>query len=231
MRKYLTLIYVLLFLIGATALWYFGHHRPAQRILKTEPKTVYKTTSLQPNDLSVKPIPSNPIHESREGGANTEVKGINTEMENTSNVTVPEAIDNKDRGEEADAAQLASQEDLSTEAAAADAFEKYFTAESEYQAEKEKFKKALEFGDSGQLESATKTLKETRLRRNEALENLAVYSEDAAEILAQVKENEKRADKVAAAFEDDYDAGMQELLAEYPFLRDMLVEHDYLPSE
>ena len=124
------LIYAVLFLIGATALWYFGHHRPAQRILKVEPKTVYKSTPLQPNNSSVKPIPSDPIHESREGGANTEVEGINTEMENTGNVAVPEAIDNgKDRGKKADSAQLALQENLSVEdAAAADAFEKYFTA-------------------------------------------------------------------------------------------------------
>ena len=47
MRKYPMLIYVVIFLIGATALWYFGHHRPAQRLLKAEPKKVYKLRRLK----------------------------------------------------------------------------------------------------------------------------------------------------------------------------------------
>ena len=38
MRKYPMPIYLVLFLIGATALWYFGHHCPAQKILEAEPK-------------------------------------------------------------------------------------------------------------------------------------------------------------------------------------------------
>ena len=38
MKRNLIPIYVALFLIGATALWYFGHHRPAQKILAAEPQ-------------------------------------------------------------------------------------------------------------------------------------------------------------------------------------------------
>ena len=55
MKRNLISIYVALFLIGATALWYFGHHRPAQKILAAEPQKVYKSTPLQPEGLSVKP--------------------------------------------------------------------------------------------------------------------------------------------------------------------------------
>ncbi|MDE0313955.1 MAG: hypothetical protein OXM61_03555 [Candidatus Poribacteria bacterium] len=43
MKKYSVPTYFFLFLIGAVALWYFGHHRPAQEILKAEPKKVYRT--------------------------------------------------------------------------------------------------------------------------------------------------------------------------------------------
>ncbi len=43
MKKYSVPTYFSLFLIGAVALWYFGHHRPAQEILKAEPKKVYRT--------------------------------------------------------------------------------------------------------------------------------------------------------------------------------------------
>lgn len=70
MRKYPKPIYIVIFLIGATALWYFGHHRPAQRLLKAEPKKVYKsTTPLPPNRLSVEPVPSDPMQEPRDGNA------------------------------------------------------------------------------------------------------------------------------------------------------------------
>ena len=43
MRKFTVPTYLVLFLLmGGTALWYFGHHRPAQKALKAEPKKVYK---------------------------------------------------------------------------------------------------------------------------------------------------------------------------------------------
>ncbi len=234
MKRNLIPVYVAVFLIGATALWYFGHHRPAQKILEAEPKRVYKSTPLQPEGLSVTSNPStNSTQEANEGDTDIEVEGIDTETENMANAATPEKNDNRQElSEDTDSDELNPQEELSVEdAAAAETFEKYFTAESEYQTAQEVAKEALKSGNNERIKAATEALKQARLQRNAALQNLAAYSEDAAEILAQVKETEKRADEVAAAFEDGYDAGMQELLAEFPFLRDMLIERGYLPSE
>lgn len=44
MKNFCSPVYIALFLIAATAVWYFGHHRPAQEILKAEPEKVYRTT-------------------------------------------------------------------------------------------------------------------------------------------------------------------------------------------
>ena len=38
MKNFRNPVYIALFLIAATAVWYFGHHRPAQKILKAEPE-------------------------------------------------------------------------------------------------------------------------------------------------------------------------------------------------
>ena len=93
MRKYPMPIYIVLFLIGATALWYFGHHRPAQRLLKAEPKKVYKsTTPLQPSRLSVEPVPSDTMQEPRDGNAEIRMEGADTKTEDTDSAAMPEKI-------------------------------------------------------------------------------------------------------------------------------------------
>ena len=215
MKRNLISIYVALFLIGATALWYFGHHRPAQKILAAEPQKVYKSTPLQPEGLSVKPMPSDSIQKPRE-------EDTDIEVENIDNAATFEKIDDSQvHSEDADSEEPTSQEALSGEdAAAAEALEKYLTAESDYQAAEERLKQAFPFKDADQavsatqealaeldyqavikelvsmktdqIKSAVETFNEAKLRRNEALENLAVYSEDAAKMLAQVKEAERR---------------------------------------
>lgn len=43
MNKFRIPIYFIFFLSGTTIIWYFGHHRPEQNILQTEPKKVYNT--------------------------------------------------------------------------------------------------------------------------------------------------------------------------------------------
>ena len=48
MKKSLVPIYAFIALLGATALWYFGHHRPAQQILNAEPKHVYTSAPITP---------------------------------------------------------------------------------------------------------------------------------------------------------------------------------------
>ena len=137
MRKYLMPIYAVLFLIGATALWYFGHHRPAQKILEAEPKKIYKSTPLPPKGLAVKPVPSEAIQEPR--------VDTNIETENTDPAATLEKLDNnQDRAEVTDIDELVRQEGLSVEdAAAAEAFEKYVKAEADYQAAWEKLEIAL----------------------------------------------------------------------------------------
>ena len=225
MRKYLMPIYVVLFLIGATALWYFGHHRPAQKILEAEPKRVYKSIPLKPADLSVKPTPSDAVQKPR-------VEDTDIEVENIDNAARSEKIDDSQvHSKGTDSEKPASQEALSAEdAAAAEALEKYLTAESDYQAAEERLKRVFPFKDTDpamsaareakealaesdyqavveelgevlvsfesmdtdQIKSAVEAFNVAKLRRKEALENLAVYSEDAAEMLAQVKEAERR---------------------------------------
>ena len=224
MRKSLTPIYIVLFLIGATALWYFGHHRPAQKILEAEPKKIYKSTPLPPKNLSVKPAPSDAIQEPREEDTDIEVEGVD-------NTPTPEKMDsNQDwnAGEGAD--KLVLQEDISVDdPAAAEAFEKYITAEADYQAALETFNKTLnidqirssqeetlealkKFDQQAALESLNRTLslynrdelealKEARRRRKEALQNLAPYSEDAAKLLEEITEKEKRAEERIAGYE------------------------------
>ena len=48
MKNFLVPIYIVIFLLSATALWYFGHHRPAQQILNAEPKHVYISVPIIP---------------------------------------------------------------------------------------------------------------------------------------------------------------------------------------
>ena len=229
MRTRLMPIYVALFLIGATALWYFGHHRPAQKILEAEPKKIYKSTPVPPKSLSVKPMPSDAIQELRVN--NTEI-----ETEDIDNTTTPGKIDsNKDWNAGKDADKLVLQEDLSVDdPAAAKALETYLTAEADYQAALEVFNKTLKdqimssqeealealkkFDQQTALESLNRTLslynrdelealKEARRRRREALENLAPYSENAAKMLEEIKAAERRTAETRAG----YDATIREL--------------------
>ena len=258
MRMRLMPIYVALFLIGAPALWYFGHHRPAQKILKAEPKKIYKSTLLPPKSLSVKPTPSDAIQEPRVN--NTEI-----ETEDTANTTTPKKIDgNKDWNAGEDADRLVLQEDISVDdPAAAQAFEKYLTAEADYQAAQERLKKVFPFKntdqtvsatqeakkalaesdyqavmeelgkvlvsfehmDTDQIKSAVEAFRAAQLRRNEALENLAVYSEDAAEMLAQVKEAERQENEARA----ESGRRLRELRTQFRSLQDTIEKLEKSP--
>ena len=253
MRKYPMPIYIVLFLIGATALWYFGHHRPAQKILKAEPKRVYKSIPLQPEDLPVKPTSSDAIQQPRQ------------EDTDIDNAAMSEKIgDSQNHSEAVDFEESTSQEALSTEdAAAAEAYEKYLTAEADYQAAQERLKKVFPFKNTDQTVSATQETKEAlaasdyqavmealgkvlvsfenmdtdqiksaveafraaQLRRNEALENLAVYSEDAAEMLAQVKEAERQENEARA----ESGRRLRELRTQFRSLQDTIEKLEKSP--
>ena len=52
MKKLSALACLALFLIVAIALWYFGHHRPAQEILRAEPQQIYRSVTPLATDTS-----------------------------------------------------------------------------------------------------------------------------------------------------------------------------------
>ena len=69
MKKLSTLAYFALFLIAATALWYFGHHRPAQEILTAEPQKIYRPVTLLVTDTPAakkQTAGTNPVHSAPE---------------------------------------------------------------------------------------------------------------------------------------------------------------------
>ena len=258
MRKSSMPIYIVLFLIGATALWYFGHHRPAQKILEAEPKRVYKSIPLQPEDLPVKPTSSDAIQQPRQEDTDIEVEDID-------NAAMSEKIgDSQNHSEAVDSEESMSQEALLTEdAAAAEAYEKYLTAEADYQAAQERLKQVFPFKDTDhtmfatqeakealaesdyqavmeelgkvlasfehmdtdQIKSAVEAFRAAQLRRNEALENLAVYSEDAAEMLAQVKEAERQENEARA----ESGRRLRELRTQFRSLQDTIEKLEKSP--
>ena len=209
MKKYLMPIYVALFLLGATALWYFGHHRPAQKILEAEPKRVYKSTPLQPESLPVTSTPSNATQQASEGDIGMAVEAIDTESENTEsedmdNTATPKKIDNsQEHSEDSGSDALMSQEALSSEEVAA--LKAYEEVQSEYLAAQDMLQAALEARpiDWERVRSANNNFKNAARHRKEALQNLAPYSEDAAKLLEEMKEAEKRSDEMRAEFDSE----------------------------
>ena len=209
MKKYLMPIYVALFLLGATALWYFGHHRPAQKILEAEPKRVYKSTPLQPESLPVTSTPSNATQQASEGDIGMAVEAIDTESEDTEsedmdNTATPEKIDNsQEHSEDSGSDALMSQEALSSEEVAA--LKAYEEVQSEYLAAQDMLQAALEARpiDWERVRSANNNFKNAARHRKEALQNLAPYSEDAAKLLEEMKEAEKRSDEMRAEFDSE----------------------------
>ena len=209
MKKYLMPIYVALFLLGATALWYFGHHRPAQKILEAEPKRVYKSTPLQPESLPVTSTPSNATQQASEGDIGMAVEAIDTESEDTEsedmdNTATPEKIDNsQEHSEDSGSDALMSQEALSSEEVAA--LKAYEEVQSEYLAAQDMLQAALEARpiDWERVRSANNNFKNAARHRKEALQNLAPYSEDAAKLLEEMKEAEKQSDEMRAEFDSE----------------------------
>ena len=64
MKTFHVTIYIVLFVLGVTALWYFGHHRPAQKILKAPPKVVYKAITPVGKNIETAKAPAQPISHS-----------------------------------------------------------------------------------------------------------------------------------------------------------------------
>ena len=69
MKKLSTLAYFSLFLLAATALWYFGHHRPIQEILRAEPQKIYRPVTPLTTDTSAakkQTAGTDPVHSAPE---------------------------------------------------------------------------------------------------------------------------------------------------------------------
>lgn len=204
MKRSLMPTYIALFLIGATALWYFGHHRPAQKILEAEPKRVYKSTPLQPKSLPVTSTSSNPTHGINEGDTDIETEAIDIESEDIDSAVISEKIDNsQDRSADPDSDAFIPQEVLSPKEAAA--IKVYEEAQSEYLAAQDILQTALDTRpiDWNRISSANNNFKNAARNRKEALQELAPYSEDAARLLKEIEDAEERSDKKRAEFDSE----------------------------
>ena len=93
MKKLSTLAYLALLLIGATALWYFGHHRPAQKILTAEPQKIYRPVTPLATDTSAAKqqiAGTNPVHSAPQETREPSV----TEIDNGTSATLISDVPN-----------------------------------------------------------------------------------------------------------------------------------------
>lgn len=85
------------FLLGATALWYFEIQRPSQKMLNSKPKTIYKTTtSVRPKSPPVMQDSTVPI--TVEHGNETQIESLRG-TENVAIDTTAETRDTVDHSE------------------------------------------------------------------------------------------------------------------------------------
>ena len=93
MQKLSILAYLALFSIVATALWYFGHHRPAEEILRAEPQQIYRPVTPLATDTSAakqQTASTNPVHASPEETRESSVTEISNGTSATSISDVPD---------------------------------------------------------------------------------------------------------------------------------------------
>lgn len=93
MQKLSTFAYLAFFLIGATALWYFGHHRPTQEILTAEPRKIYRPVTPLATDTSTakqQTAGTNPVHSAPEETIEPSV----TEIDNGTSATLISDVPN-----------------------------------------------------------------------------------------------------------------------------------------
>ena len=213
MKNFRRPVYIALFLIAATAVWYFGHHRPAQKILKAEPEKVYRTT-LPPQN--VPPVDSKSPINPAQTSQGIEVEAGAENIHGPSMSALPDEplpfSTQEVSGEQSGEGSMQQDTPSAEEVAAREAFEK---AQSAFDLAQEDMISALKDFQSAltppidpetqksateglrsateALKSVTKALKDAALQRKTALQNLAPYSEEAAKLLAEVEAAEARA--------------------------------------
>ncbi|MDE0086811.1 MAG: hypothetical protein OXU23_13920 [Candidatus Poribacteria bacterium] len=178
MKKVLVPTCVVLCIIGIFAVWYFGHQRSNQKELKSGSKDSVLIENHPQEESSV----SEPTQKTGKDDAAREIETKRDdsypEKVNAAGGTAKNAV--LEGGKEHQ--KLSSAEEV----AAANAFEAYVKTEIEFDFLTESLKEALEAStlDWEHIDSVHKDRKDAMVRRKEALQNLAVYSEAAAEILA-----------------------------------------------
>ena len=168
MKKFLVPICVVLCIIGIFAVWYFGYQSSNPEKLKSESK----------DSLSVE-------NRSQETGKGDIAQKIEAKKESSNSDKDHDTGGNTTLNEKMKQEQSPAAEDL----AAANAFEVYVKAQMEFDLLSESLKEALKASplDFDHINSVHKNRKDAGVRRKEALQNLAAYSEAAAEILVAEK--------------------------------------------
>lgn len=251
MKNFRNPVYIALFLIAATAVWYFGHYRPAQKILKAEPERVYRTT-LPPQN--VPPVDSKSPINPAQTSQGTEVEAGAENIHGPSTSALPDEplpfSTQEVSGEQSGEGSMQQDTPSAEEVAAREAFEKaqsafdlaqedVKSALKDFQSVQEDFQSALTPPvDSEALKSATEDLKSATedlrsvtdafknaaLQRKTALQNLAPYSEEAAKLLAELEVAEARAAESVAEPDDELDKILDELREERRMLDELLEE-------
>jgi len=251
MKNFRRPVYIALFLIAATAVWYFGHHRPAQKILKAEPEKVYRTT-LPPQN--VPPVDSGSPISPAQTFQGTEVEAGAENMHGPSTSALPDEplpfSTQEVSGEQSGEGSMQQDTPSAEEVAAREAFEKaqsvfdlvqedVISALKDFQSVQKDFQSALTLPvDSEALKSATEALKsateglksvtealkDAALQRKTALQNFAPYSEEAAKLLAELEAAEARAAESVAEPDDGLDKILNELREEERILDELLEE-------
>ncbi len=215
MRNFRIPIYIVLFLIGGTSLWYFGHHRPAQKILTADPVKIYSGTPEKVDATQVgAPASVTPVQmdttpeEDKMEAPNTKVKvDTDTTAPLTKNGEVGEPIDST-LSEEPVPQDVPSDEEVA-------AFKDFSEAQSSYEGAQEELMAAFDSEDPEQIGLATKALRNARLKRKDTLEKLAVYSEDAAKLFIEAEAAAQNIDERMAAFRAESRSEMLKRMEEH----------------
>lgn len=194
-------------LLGA-ALWYFGHQRSDQKGLKSESKD---SVLIENNPQEESSVPEATQKTGKDDAAReieTKRDDSNPEKVNAAGGTAKNAVLDGEKEHQ----KSPSVEDV----AAANAFEAYVKAEIEFDFLTESLKEALKQDplDWEHINSAHKDRKDAMVRRKEALQYLAAYSEAAAEILAAEETFSAEDAARIAAIKEELDREKADMIAD-----------------